>query len=84
MYDCLILCERAGAEYFPVASKLRSAPRTGRSLRNECLYDKQTNQIGAGRDPPGSVPLTGTVLVKGQSRCRHVARLSYSGPRGLH
>ena len=22
-------CERAGAEYFPVASKLRSAPRTG-------------------------------------------------------
>ena len=24
-----IFCERAGAEYFPVASKLRSAPRTG-------------------------------------------------------
>ncbi len=26
-------CERAGAEYFPVASKLRSAP-PDRSLRN--------------------------------------------------
>ncbi len=68
-------CERAGAEYFPVASKLRSTPGPV-----SCGFTQNFTAIGLRVDPASGTtadsatqPETATVTGRGLARSRSVA-----------